>query len=294
MNRANGIGPVTPDLVADPCRQPGSLGDVGEIGRRLAPELGTQVGHASMLAPLRRQPHGRGAARAPAATPVRRGCARRAAPGSARPRPQRSASRATDRRSGPPAASRRRSDLRAGQPASSAPNRCASGRRAYRRSPPHRGAPGARRATGPVPLEERAQHARRRPLSDPPRTQTAFLDQRPRPRRRAGFQPGEVRGRHAAGHQELGRGVVDDLRIPASASSTAAHRQPERFALQRPPSRTRSSGPSMSTPSRVRRRRSSTGTPVSSSQRGNALSLARSGTSASAARARATAITSPE
>ena len=50
MNRANGIGPVAPDLVPDPRLESGVIREVGQVGGRLASQLGSEIGHGSMLA----------------------------------------------------------------------------------------------------------------------------------------------------------------------------------------------------------------------------------------------------
>ncbi len=108
------------------------------------------------------------------------------------------------------------------------------------------------------------------------RAQPSFLDERARARGRPALEPGEGRGGQPAGDDEfraaVRRHATDRDRAP---SGRAACRCPRARPATRPPSRTRSSGPSISIPRRDRRRRSATGTPATSaSQRGSALSVA--------------------
>ena len=150
----------------------------------------------------------------------------------------------------------------------------------------------------PVALEKRPEHGCSRALARDAGPHAPLLDEGPRPRCRPPLEPSDGRGRRPPGDEELRRWVGRDttdrrraLRDGAEVDGAAAASP----AVWPPPVRTTSSGPSMSTASRHRRRRSPTAYPAtSSSQRGSALSPARSGTSASVSPARAIATTSAE
>ena len=163
---------------------------------------------------------------------------------------------------------------RAAGPMRSGPRRRASGSR--RRRAGGRGAPGCRRSprrdscarwlpSDPGPSRSisapRTEAGGRWPATLRP--QAALFDQRAGPRRRRALQPGE-RGRgRSAGDEELGRRVA---RHGADGRQAFAHTGrvdgggpvAGRSDPAAPPIRTRSSGPSMSMPSRHRRRRSRT------------------------------------
>ena len=175
--------------------------EIRQVDRRLAAEPGFEWPHGRMLAARHR---------APAAGPVRQACGHRAASGSAPRRPRRSARGATGQRSG--TASRRSEAKRSsgtGQSASSAPTWCASRTRlsTIAASASRATCPAERR--WPIPLQERTEHRGRGPLTGTPRPEPALLDEGSCPRRGAGFQPAEVRGRDPPGDQELGVRVID-------------------------------------------------------------------------------------
>ena len=288
--------PAAPDLVADPLHERGILADVREVGRPVAPELGSQVRHGAdatcaLVIAVRRASEGEAQARPDQRVAaehdrdrrIHRGRRQGAQPGVL----DASLSGADRMRTGPPPpASRprpRRTDVRA------AP--------ACRRSAasPSRARCLAERL-GTIAVEQRAEHGRSRSLVGAAGPQAALLDECPGPRRGACLQPGEVAPRTPVPSRparSAGSATTDPT--ASMIARTRAVSAPWSHDRHRPPSSTRSSGPSMSIPSRVRPRRSSTGTPAcSSSQRGSALSVGRSGTVASARRACATAMTSAE
>jgi hypothetical protein len=132
------------------------------------------------------------------------------------------------------------------------------------------------------------------------RAEAALLDQGPDAARDAALQPLERGRRDAARDQQLGAAVRENVGECRKqlARRPLAKEWPRRGAHARPgpasPSTIRSSGVSMSTPSRQRDRRSVTATPArSSSQRGRALSAGSGGRPARSA-AREIATTSAE
>ena len=109
-------------------------------------------------------------------------------------------------------------------------------------------------------------------------SKAAFLDKRAGPGRGVALEPGE-RGRRRATRDEQFRSRIPGRQFDGGQARTYGS-EVDGVRGSRAPVRTRSSGPSMSTPRRQRRRRSSTGIPATSaSQRGRALSPGRSGSS---------------
>ena len=139
------------------------------------------------------------------------------------------------------------------------------------------------RPDGPSRSSNDAEDRCRRALAGDDRAQAAFLDEHPGPRRGLLLQPAQ-RGRRRPARPRAAPPA--DRPRPDGRRRVAPGRErppPTRSnATSEPPSTRRSSGPSISTPSRQRRRRSVTGTPAdSASQRGRALSESRSGRSRS-------------
>ena len=182
-----------------------------------------------------------------------------------------------------------------GHPASSAPQRCA---RSTRLSI---SAPSASRATCP-PSDPGPSRSRMAPSTDAAGRCPARRVRRPRSSISTRVLDAVSRSSQATFAAETRPATSNSargssaMRLTASMfETTDATSAASRWDAQRPPSRTRSSGPSMSTPSRRRVRRSETGTPASSSsQRGSMLSVGRSGTDERTDRAWAIAMTSAE
>ena len=147
-----------------------------------------------------------------------------------------------------------------GQRRSSAPSRWASSTAGIDDGGVGESGEGRSQRRRPVLVQEHAQHRGGRALAGDGRAQATLLDERARARGGPAFEPSQRGRRRAAGHEQLLPGVRGDGRGSASSrDSTRARSSAPRPPAHRPPSSTRSSGPSMSTPSRQRRRRSVTG-----------------------------------
>ena len=262
-----------PDLVADAIEELGVLADVAQVGRGFAAQPGSEIVHQD----IGRDRRGPRASRRPGPTrvcpPSITGIGASAA-ATVSARNQGSAMRSWSSRSD---ANR---SPGVGQARSSAPSRWASSTRVSRTAASASRASEVRSAAGP-------SRSRSMPSTDAGGRWSATVVRRPRSSMRA-------RVRDAV-RRSTQRNEADDVR-PDTNSSDRASATTARMASRRvwtlarssgpsqrahrPPSSTRSSGLSMSTPSRQRLRRSVTGTPaVSASHRGRALSVARSGAS---------------
>ena len=257
MNRAKVHRPVALDLGADPRDERLVLADGVEVGRRVAAQAGRQrPSRGRRAGPPSDEPDARPDERVPAEQDgigASRGGARELAqPRVGDPRP----GAAGPRRSGPP---------RAARPRSSAPEPVGEEDPAVddgaRRRAARDASPSERRA---VAVEQRAEDGGRRPLAGGrARPQPALLDERPRPRRgrAARARPSvaaEVRPATSSSARRIGRDGADAGDPVRGRGPGRRRASAGRELVARRRARTRSSGPSMSTPSRQRRRRSAT------------------------------------